>query len=156
MGVITNLIRADREEKAADVEHQLKAFALGSQSDDAKLREWGISSITDLGVKNAPNPEVKKHIPILGKIAGLMGQMNPMPGAPKPTQGAAPKYDQGRADQEATRKAMVDEQKASTVAAQAEKDMVVVQQQRQKNSWIAEEQQVGHLDSLVASGQMSR
>ena len=156
MGVITSLIRANREKKAMDEEHQLRAFTLASQSEDPALKQWGIRSITDLGEKNAPNPEVKKHIPILGKIAGLMGQMNPMPGAGKPTQGAAPQYDQGRVDQEATRKAMADESRQAAVAGQAEKDMVVVREQQQKNKWMDEERQVGHLDSMVASGQMSR
>ena len=133
MGVITSLIRANREKKAMDEEHQLKAFTLASQSDDPALKQWGIRSITDLGEKNAPNPEVKKHIPILGKIAGLMGQMNPMPGAGKPTQGAAPKYDPARADAEKSRQNELAVQRQSIVNKQASQDEWTTKQLQQEN-----------------------
>jgi hypothetical protein len=147
MGVITNLIRANREKKAQDEEHQLRAFTLATQSDDPALKQWGIQSITSLGEKNAPNPEVKKHIPVLGKIASLMGQMNPMPSAPKPPAGPAPKYDQGRADQEALRKATVEESKQAAIAKHVAKHEKAVADIQQRNKWAAEEAQVAHIEA---------
>ena len=122
MGVITSLIRANREKKAMDEEHQLRAFTLASQSDDPALKQWGIRSITELGEKNAPNPEVKKHIPVLGKIAGLMGQMNPVPKAPKPIGGPAPEYSQERADAEKSRQTELATQRQSIVNNRATQD----------------------------------
>ena len=166
MGVITNLIRMKREKEWHDQEMQLKSWQADVSSGDPVLGDWARQKIVDLGVKSAPDPETKKHIPVLGAIAGLLGKVGQLhqmkngqaatPGGQQQQRQQPPKFDQGRADQEATRKAMVDESRQAAIAAQTEKDMVAVREQQQKNKWAEEERQVAHLDSLVASGQMSR
>ncbi len=133
MGVITDLIRTGQAKKQRDQDNQLRAFELAAKSDDPQLSQWGISSLTDLGQKHAPNPEVKKHIPILGQLAGMMKQMNPVPKAPEPSQGPAPKYDPQRAAQEKMRQATLQAERDSLINKQAEKDHETATQMQIQN-----------------------
>ena len=108
MGVITNLISMGQAKKYQDQQNQVRAFDLASKSDDPQLRQWGIQSLVDLGEKNAPNPEVKKQIPVLGQFAHMLSglkNLNPVPGAPKPAEGPAPRYDPARAEIDRTKRA---------------------------------------------------
>lgn len=116
MGVITNLIRTGMEKKARDQENQVRAFEMASKSEDPQLRQWGIQSLVDFGQKTVQNPEQKKHLPVLGQIATLMGNlgsaMNPVPKQPKLPHGAAPAFSEDRATQDRQKRAQEETQLA--------------------------------------------
>lgn len=125
MGVITNLISMNQAKKYRDQQLQVQSFDLASKSDDPQLRQWGIQNLVDLGTKNAPNPEVKKQIPVLGQFAHLLSglkTLNPSPSAPKAPEGPAPKYDPARAEIDRTKQADI-EQKRKQVAEQQQSDI---------------------------------
>lgn len=130
MGVITNLIRTGMEKKQQDQYNQMQAFTLASKSDDPQLRQWGIQSLVDMGKKTVMDPEQKKHLPVIGHIAQVLGALNPMPKAATAPEGPAPVYSPERAKAERANRAEEETQlalKRSKLMKEQENDLALAQ-----------------------------